>query len=272
MKTHLVLSVGLLLSVTCFGQKIKVKKNIVCKDNLPVLRIEKVSVKRPKFMAEKAVISIDNDTLAWLSKKFAYIPKANYEYEERMLSYYEFELYGIDSVMTYVYNQQDEFYMDLARINLIDEDSLSNERWNLFNNIFAFKLAALDLFSQALEVREKLMAEYRYPKYVENNTARNPNAELSIANNIIAYKSSKEMVPSGIGAIERIIANGRTQYNVYNSRAQKLMATIEFDIVPGQVTINTEFDHSSINLAIPKGELGQMLLVAVRFLLDAGYI
>lgn len=178
MKTHLVLFTCLLLSLACFGQKIKVKKNIVWRDNLPVLRIENVNVQRPKFKAEKAIISIDNDTVAWLSKNFAYIPKANYEYEEPMISYYEFELNGIDSFITYVYDKQDDFYINLAKLDLLDEDSLNASRWNSFRYDYGFNLAGVEIFSKALQAREALFAKETYAKYIEKNTSRNPNAEL----------------------------------------------------------------------------------------------
>ncbi|MBK9016755.1 MAG: hypothetical protein IPM82_23245 [Saprospiraceae bacterium] len=91
----------LLLSSICFGQKIKVKNNIVCADKKPVLRIEKANGRRPDFTPEKVILSNDNDTLVWFSKNRAYLSKANYESEERMITYYSFEIKGTGILLNY---------------------------------------------------------------------------------------------------------------------------------------------------------------------------
>lgn len=274
MPTRIIFPFLLLVSFHVYGQKVKVKHGFIYLSKVKMYQIVDVEPAGLLQKHDKAILSIESgDTLVWMKKQQLVNAKAEFETEEKVLDYLDLSFKGRPEVVSMIPRQGDGLYKSLIyervlSTQTIDSTGIYGFKYNGFPRIYA-----VELFRSAISQRTKLQAMSGYAAYAKNHTVRSPNAEMVLSNGIVMFKASESSVPVNIGRVETVRnTDGLRSYKIYRNFDNKLVATVEEESRPLTVSINTEFDKGNVSF-LPEGHApGDLLLMSLKYLTDAGYL
>lgn len=257
-----------------FAQKLKVKEK---KDIVYVNDVAMYKYIRTKGMAissaqEKAILTMNDDTLVWVKPAELTMPKTIYETgTQEYVPYDVLTFAGIDSIIPTKVNIN-YICEDLIKNGVLKDGKVDVTAMPAYRKELANDLWPVTNLQQAIDNRKKLADLPEYAEYTKHLTKRFTMDRLQVGLGTIYFQNSSGKITEHIGTFEKKTIKRGTEYRIGRKSDKGYIASIIYEPYSRMGYIETVIDKGSYSFPVTVPFDNNILLNCLQYLVSYGYL